>query len=239
MTLSDSDAAPTTRSPSASEPPPAAPGPVWRMAEHWPELSAALSTQAAEAADRVLRGLELLRQRERLSAAEMRVLATPALRLQQCAKQAQQILRLQSGQARQTHEKIDLAQVIEAALDDRRDEWVAQGLTLQLQLQPVELLIDPTLGYSLCHAMVDWAQRFGEHLELCLERDPVQACALLRVRTRDSGQAVDAERLLHDAIEWLLLRQLAATDGGIELQRRATDEGVELSALFRRTVLAL
>jgi len=50
---------------------------------------------------------------------------------------------------------------------------------------------------------------------------------------------VDAERLLHDAIEWLLLRQLAATDGGIELQRRATDEGVELSALFRRTVLAL
>jgi len=243
MTSTDSDAAPTNRSPGASEPPPpaapATPDPAWRMAEHWPELSAALSTQAAEAADRVLRGLELLRQRERLSAAEMRVLATPALRLQQCAKQAQQILRLQSGQARQTHEKIDLAQVIEAALHDRRDEWVAQGLTLQRQLQPVELLIDPTLGYSLCHAMVDWAQRFGEHLELCLERDPVQACALLRVRTRDSGQAVDAERLLHNAIEWLLLRQLAATDGGIELQRRATDEGVELSALFRRTVLAL
>ena len=76
MTPTDSDAAPTNRSLGASEPPPAAPGPVWRMAEHWPELSAALSTQAAEAADRVLRGLELLRQRERLSAAEMRVLAS-------------------------------------------------------------------------------------------------------------------------------------------------------------------
>ena len=240
MTSTDSDAAPTNRSLGASELPPAAPAtpdPAWRMAEHWPELSAALSSQAAEAADRVLRGLELLRQRERLSAAEMRVLATPALRLQQCAKQAQQILRLQSGQARQTHEKIDLAQVIEAALDDRRDEWVAQGLTLQRQLQPVELLIDPTLGYSLCHAMVDWAQRFGEHLELRLERDPTQPCAVLTLRTQDGNHAADTERLLQDSIEWLLLRQLAATDGGIELQSRVTDDGIELQARFRRLAL--
>ncbi len=208
------------------------------MAEHWPELSAALTAQAVEAADRMLRGLEMLVQRERLSAAEMQVLATPALRLQRCAKQVQQILRTQSGQVRLSHEKIDFAQVVDAALHDRRDEWVARGLTLQRFLQPVELLIDPTLGYSLCLAMVDWAQRFGEHLELRLGLDPLQPGALLSLRTQDGSPAADAERLQHDSIEWLLLRQLAATDGGIELQRRATENGVELSARFRRVSAA-
>jgi len=207
------------------------------MAEHWPELSAALTAQAVEAADRMLRGLEMLVQRERLSGAEMQVLATPAMRLQRCAKQVQQILRTQSGQVRLSHEKIDFALVVEAALQDRRDEWVAQGLTLQRQLQPVELLIDPTLGYSLCHAMVDWAQRFGEHLELRLERDPTQPCAVLTLRTQDGNHAADTERLLQDSIEWLLLRQLAATDGGIELQSRVTDDGIELQARFRRLAL--
>jgi len=218
---------------------PLEPDQAWRMAEHWPELSAALTAQAVETADRMLRGLEMLVQRERLSAAEMQVLASPALRLQRCAKQVQQILRTQSGQVRLSHEKIDFARVVEAALQDRRDEWVAQGLTLQRFLQPVELLIDPTLGYSLCLAMVDWAQRFGEHLELRLELDTLQPCALLSLRTHDGSQAADAERLLHDSIEWLLLRQLAATDGGIELQRSATENGVELSARFRRVLIAL
>lgn len=209
------------------------------MAEHWPELSAALTAQAVETADRMLRGLEMLVQRERLSAAEMQVLASPALRLQRCARQVQQILRTQSGQVRLSHEKIDFALVVEAALQDRRDEWVARGLTLRRFLQPIELLIDPTLGYSLCLAMVDWAQRFGEHLELRLELDPLQPCALLSLRTQDGSQAADPERLLHDSIEWLLLRQLAATDGGIELQRSATGNGVELSARFRRVLIAL
>lgn len=209
------------------------------MAEHWPELSAALATQALEAADRMLRGLEMLVLRERLSAPEMQVLATPALRLQRCAKQVQQILRTQSGQVRLSHEKIDFALVVEAVLHDRRDEWMARGLTLRRFLQPIELLIDPTLGYSLCLAMVDWAQRFGEHLELRLELDPIQPCAVLTLRTHEGSQAADAERLLQDSIEWLLLRQLADTDGGIELQSRATEDGVELSARLRRVCAAI
>lgn len=201
------------------------------MAEHWPELAAALTEQAVETADRLLRGLELLLQRDTLSAAEFRVLLTPALRLRHCAKQAQQIQRLQSGQVRQSHEKIDLAQVVEAALQDRREELAAQGIELRRSLPPTELLLDPTLCYSLTHAMLDWGLRLGERLELRLERADSAPLLrlLLKVHTVPTPQ-----RLQQDSIEWLLLRQLAATDSGIDLQRSAVADGVELCVRFRR-----
>ena len=233
MTPPNPTQAPATRLPSAPEPPlPLAPDPAWRMAEHWPELAAALTEQAVETADRLLRGLELLLQREKLSAAEFRVLGNPALRLRHCAKQAQQIQRLQSGQVRQSHEKIDLAQVVESALQDRREELAAQGITLRRSLQATELLLDPTLGYSLTQAMLDWGLRLGEQMELRLERTeaPARVRLLLKVHTETPPTP---SLLLQNSIEWLLLRQLAATDGRIEVQRAAVADGAELSLGLR------
>lgn len=233
-------------------PPPSAPPPTgeanadWRLAPHWPDLTLAVTAQAIDSVDHLLRGLSLLMQRGRLTEAEYRILAVPAQRLKQCGVQAQQIVRLQSGQVRQSHEKIDLAYVVESVLQERREALALQGISVRRQFRSVELLIDPTLAYSLVQTMLDWALQHGNRLELHVEPRaaepagaapeepvPTRACLELSV-TLDSPDVPDS--VYADSIQWLLLQQLAATDGGVNLQRHVEAGQVRLSLQFRRTV---
>lgn len=211
----------------------------WRMAEHWPELVVALTDQAIESVDLLMRGLELMVQRGKLSKAEFQVLATPAQRLKHCGVHAQQIIRFQSGQVRLSHEKIDLAYVVESVLQERRDQLALQGITVRRKFIPTELLIDPTLGYSLAQAMLDWSVSLGHHLDLRLDAtldEPARGRLWMRVH---STEPVAESAVFLDRIEWLLLRQIAATDGGIELLREVTPDGVELTAWFKRVMPSL
>jgi len=206
----------------------------WRMAEHWPELVLAITDQSIESVNFLMRGLELMVQRGKLSEAEFQVLATPALRLRRCGIQAQQIIRFQSGQVRQSHEKIDLAHVVESVLQERREHLALQGITLRHKFTPTELLIDPTLGYSLAQTMLDWSARLGRHIELRIDSTPQQPPRGRLWMKIHRPEPVASSAVFHDSMQWLLLRQIAATDGGIELQRQLTHEGVELSAYFQR-----
>lgn len=206
------------------------------MAEHWPELVVAITDQSIESVDLLMRGLELMVQRGKLSPTEFQVLATPALRLKHCGMHAQQIVRFQSGQVRQSHEKIDLAYVVESVLQERRDELALQGITVRRKFTPTELLIDPTLGYSLSQAMLDWSVRLGQHVDLRLgltDEDPPRGHLWLKIHTPESPSRAD---VFLDSIQWLLLRQIAATDGGIELRRDVVADGVELTAWFKRAM---
>ncbi|WP_143969348.1 hypothetical protein [Tepidimonas fonticaldi] len=219
---------------------------AWRMAAHWPDLAVALTEQAIDSVDHLLRGLGLLLQRGRLTEAEYRILALPAQRLKQCGVHAQQIVRLQSGQVRQSHEKIDLAYVVESVLQERREALALQGITVRRQFRPVELLIDPTVAYSLVQAMLEWAVQQGSRLELSVEPrvpdDTVPATAepgpprgWLAVDVLLDGPRVP-ESVYADGVLWLLAQQLASTDGGIALQRQVEPGRVRLTAQFRRTV---
>lgn len=217
--------------------PPSAPGVAtpWRMAEHWPELVAAVTEQSIESVSLLLRGLELMVSRGRLTPAEYKVLAMPAERLKHTGMNAQQIIRFQSGRVRQSHEKIDLAYLTESVLQERRNELAMMGITVRRKFKPVEILIDPTLGYSLTQAMLEWSTPFGNRIDLRLEAegDPLKARLWMKTHT-EHPPAQSA--VFEDNIHWLLLRQIAATDGGIEVERHASADGVELTAQFRRTL---
>lgn len=215
----------------------AAPGaPVpWRMAEHWPELVSAVTEQSIESVSLLLRGLDLMVSRGRLTPAEYKVLAMPAERLKHTGMNTQQIIRFQSGRVRQSHEKIDLAYLTESVLQERRDELAMMGITVRRKFKPVEVLIDPTLGYSLTQAMLEWSTPFGNRIDLRLETtvEPVRARLWMKTYTE---HAPAQSAVFEDNIHWLLLRQIAATDGGIEVERQACPDGVELTAVFRRTL---
>ena len=144
----------------------------WRMAEHWPELVAAVTEQSVESVNLLLRGLELLVNRHRLTAAEYQVLTQPVQRLKHASMNAQQIVRFQSGRIRQSHEKIDLAYLSESVLQERRNELATMGITVRRKFKPVEVLIDPTLGHSLTQAMLEWSIPFGNQIgrASCRER---------------------------------------------------------------------
>ncbi|MEW6695449.1 MAG: hypothetical protein AB1371_10990 [Pseudomonadota bacterium] len=219
------------------------------MDAHWPDLAVAVTEQAIESVDHLLRGLALLQQRGRITEAEYRILAVPALRLKHCGIQAQQIVRLQSGQVRQSHEKVDLAQVVAAVLDERRDALLAQGVTVQRRLQPVELFIDPTLAYSLVQTLLEWGVQHGSQLEVGVEPRPAEdgahpageppprrAWLELAVWPTDATAPASART---DGVLWLLAQQLARTDGGIVVQREVEAAPLRISATFRRAVAPL
>lgn len=208
----------------------------WRMAEHWPELVAAITDQSVESVGLLMRGLDLLVHRGRLTPAEYKVLALPAERLRHVSMSAQQIVRFQSGQVRQSHEKIDLAYLLECVLQERRNALAMMGITVWRKFVPVDILIDPTLGFSLTQAMLDWCAPFGNRIDLRLEVSigtPPQARLWIKTYTE---QAPTQSTVFEDNIHWLLLRQIAATDGGIEVDRTVTPDGVVLTAAFKRTL---
>ena len=208
----------------------------WRIAEHWPELVAALTEQSVESATLLLRGLELLERKSRLTPAEHKVLALPAERLRHAGISAQQIVRFQSGRVRQSHEKIDLAYLLDCVLQERRNELALLGLTVWRKFKPVDVLMDPTLGFSLAQAMLDWSLPFGHRIDLRLDLAPGEP-ARARLRLKTSGETLPApEQVSNDNLNWLLLRQIAATDGAIEVERSLVADGVLLSAVFGRTI---
>lgn len=206
----------------------------WRMAEHWPELVGAITQQSVESVGLLLRGLELLKQRGRITPAEYQVLALPAERLKQCGIHAQQIIRFQSGQARQSHEKIDLAYLVETVLQERRSELTLMGLTVRRKFMQTDVLIDPTLGYSLTQAMLEWSIPHGHRIDLRLDLD-TQNRAQLWMKTYTEQPPIQS-KVFEDNIQWLLLNQIAHTDGGIDVQRHTEDDGVVLQAQFKRTL---
>jgi hypothetical protein len=218
---------------SSQNPPP--PDGQWRMAEHWPELVNAVTEQSIESVELLLRGLALMVQRGRLNPAEYKVLATPAQRLKHCGMNAQQIIRFQSGRVRQSHEKIDMAYVVESVLQERRDELAMMGISVRRKFKPVELLIDPTLGYSLMQAMLDWSTPLGSHIDLRLDAEGTPPLARLWMKVH-ATEPLTQSAVFVDNLQWLLLRQIAATDGGIDLNRQMVSDGVELTASFRRTL---
>lgn len=207
----------------------------WRMAEHWPELVVAVTEQSIESVSLLLRGLDLLVSKGRITPAEYKVLALPAEKLKHCGMHAQQIVRFQSGRVRQSHEKIDLAYLLECVLQERRAELALMGVTVRRKFKPADILIDPTLGFSLAKAMLDWSTPFGNRIDLRLEvgSSPVQARLWMKTYTdREPPQSA----VFEDGINWLLLRQIASTDGGIDIERTGVSDGVELTAVFRRTI---
>lgn len=218
-----------------TDPAQSAPG-RWRMAEHWPELVTALTEQSIDSVTLLLRGLDLLERKGRLTSAEHKVLALPAERLKHVGMSAQQIVRFQSGRVRQSHEKIDLAYLLECVLQERRNELALLGLTVWRKFQQVDVLIDPTLGFSLAQAMLDWSMRFGHRIDLRLDLAPGEPPrARLRMKTHGEHPPIQSQ-VFEDGIHWLLLRQIAATDGAVELERSVAEQGVLLCATFGRTL---
>lgn len=211
----------------------------------------AITAQAIDAVDHLLRGLELLQQRGRLTEAEVHILAQPARRLKHCGMQAQQIARLQNGQVRQSHEKVDLAYVVASALAERGEAFALQGITVQQHCAAVPVLVDPTLAYSLVQALLEAAVQHGSRLAIQLEPLPAAGPA----PTDQAGPAAPAThgaRLMltvwsdggapaapwADGVPWLLAQRLAQTDGAIVLQRDEAADRLHLTAVFSRVVAA-
>ena len=210
----------------------------WLLQDHWPELIALLADHITEGSSALQSGLDQLLQRERITPAEHRALSLPAERIKAAGLSAQQIHRFHHGRIRQTHEKVDMASLVEGVLQERKNELGLLGIALRRKLKPVDVLIDPTVAHTFVNAVLDWAQGFGNRVDVRMDLNPWPQHARFQVRATHDG-APPSSSLSLDNLQWMLIRQISHATGGVEITRELREDGVSVTALFTRTVKAV
>ena len=210
----------------------------WSLDEQWPELMANLADQITVGVSSLQNGIDQLLAKERITALEHRALSIPTERLKMAGISTQQINRFYGGRIRQSHEKVDMAQLVEGILQERKNELGVLGIELRRKLKPVEVLIDPTVAYTFVNAVLDWGLPFGSRIDVRMDMNAWPKHARLQVRVSNDGVPPSSTAML-DSLSWVLIRQIAQTAGGIEIDREISDEGVSFTAMFTRTVQAV
>lgn len=225
---------------------PADPNAPWSMSQQWPNLVAALSEQAVESSNLLLRALNYLVGAGRLRRSEAKALSDAMHQLRGTSLRAQQITRLAGGRIRQARERVDLSELVRHVLQERASETEAAGVSIRSDLQAVDVLLDPPVAISLLNATVDWAMSFSKQLHVTLVPGPGPAQLKVRVATPPpqgahpggAGWTVRPRgRRLNDGLHWMLLRQIAASSG-LEVTRSRADGAAVLTIDFPKTFLS-
>ncbi|MFP5467134.1 MAG: hypothetical protein ACLGG8_06345 [Gammaproteobacteria bacterium] len=201
-------------------------------------MVAHLATQVTEGVSLLQHHLDQLLVKGRLSKIEHRLLSVPADRIKLAGVSAQQVQRFYGGRIRQSHEKVNMADLIEGVLQDRKTEFGQLGIALRRKLKPLEVLIDPTVAHTFVNAVLDWALPFGSRVDVRLDLNSWPQNARLQVRVANDGLPPSSSAHM-DNLSWMLIRQIANSVGGIEPSRDINDDGVSFTAMFTRTVQAV
>lgn len=225
------------------------PNAPWTMSQQWPHLVAALSEQAVESSNLLLRALNYLVGAGRLRRSEAKALSDAMHQLRGTSLRAQQITRLAGGRIRQARERVDLADLVRHVLHERAAEVEAAGVAISSELESVDVLLDPPVAISLVNALLDWAMSFSKQIHLVLSPDGFAGPAQLRVRvatpppahaTHPNGVGWTVRprgRRLNDGLHWMMLRQIAAS-ASLEVARTREDGAALLTIDFPNTFLS-
>jgi hypothetical protein len=232
-----------TKKSNTSPPAPAAPGGAgdaqsWSLDDHWPELVSSLSEQFTESVSALQNQIDQLLAKGRINKLEHRALSIPSERIKLAGVSAQQIQRFYGGRIRQSHEKIDMAELVEGVLQERKQELGILGIALRRKLKPVEVLVDPTVAHTFVNAVIDWGLPFGNRVDVRVDLNAWPQHARLLMRVSNDG-VPPSSSTSSDSLSWMLIRQIALAAGGIDIERDVTSEGVNFTALFNRTVQAV
>lgn len=210
----------------------------WSLEAHWPELVTGLADQITEGVSALQQHVDNLLAHGRINKLEHRALSIPAERIKLAGVSAQQIHRFYGGRIRQSHEKVDMSVLVEGVLQERKKELAILGIALRRKLKPVEVLIDPTVAHTFVNAVLDWGMPFGNRVDVRMDLNAWPQHARLQMRVSNDG-VPPSSVTSSDNLSWMLIRQIALGAGGIEISREMTDEGVNFTALFSRTVQAI
>jgi hypothetical protein len=225
---------------------PTDPNAPWSMSQQWPNLVAALSEQAVESSNLLLRALNYLVGAGRLRRTEAKALSDAMHQLRATSLRAQQITRLAGGRIRQARERVDLAELVRHVLEDRAAEIEASGASVTSDLQAVDVLLDPPVAISLVNSILDWALSFSKQLHFSLGTSETAGPAQLKVRVTTPPPAASAHpggvgwtvrprgRRLNDGLHWMLLRQIAASSS-LEVTRSRENGAALLTIDFPKT----
>ena len=210
----------------------------------WHDLVTQISVEIAAPLTAALERVHALATTGRIDGPSLRALRDEVERARQAGMIGQQLARFASGAVRQSHERLQLAQIAEGVLAQRARETQARGITLKQLLKPVEVIVDASLLFSLLNTLLDWAlANARSHIELRVDMQAVARARAADVPVRppaaDHADDTTATRSSAaaglDSLAWRLVQQTAWTMG-LVVERHDDAGESTLSIDFPRTV---
>ena len=226
---------------SVSRPPAHAVEPDGDAELRWQELVLQVGSEIASPLTAALERIHLLTATGKIDRAGLRALRDEVDQARQAGIVSQQLARFASGRVKQSHEVLQLEEVLKNVLQLRARETQARGIELRPQLKSARVIVDGSLLYSMLNAMLDWALANAQaRIELTIDFRTWPAHARLgcRFAHRPADQpdtSVTAQTLPKlDSLTWRLVEQTAWTMG-LSVQRHDRGGVTELVIEFPKT----
>ncbi|MBA3597668.1 MAG: hypothetical protein H0W40_09860 [Methylibium sp.] len=206
----------------------------------WRALTAQVGREIAEPLSAALERVIALTTTGRIDREGLRALRVEIEQARRVGMVSQQLSRLASKHLRQSHERLNLAHTLQSVLAYRAREVAKRGVNVRQVTRPIEVLVDPSLLFTLLNAVLDWAVESGRaniDFRVDLKSRPTQgrvSCNFQHHPATAEQPGVPAAAAL-DSLNWHLIVQ-AADSMELNLQRDMDGEQVMLTLEFPRTV---
>ena len=188
--------------------------------ERWHALVSEMGAEIAAPLTTALERVNSLTSTGRIDKQSLRALREEVEAARQIGMIGQQLTRLASGRVRQTHERLQLADVLNGTLAHRARETQARGIHVRPSLAPADVIVDASLLFSLLNTTIDWSLANAQsQIDFAIDIKTWPAHARLTCRfvhrpvdELADGAHAEAPRGL-DSLHWRLLEQTAWTMG--------------------------
>lgn len=210
--------------------------------ERWRDLVSSVGGEIAFPLTSALERIYSLITTGRIDKTSLRALRDEVESARRVGMIAQQLTRFASGRLRQSHEQLSLADTLDSMLTHRARETAARGIVVKQRLKTANVVVDPSLLFSLVNAVLDWSlvhARSDIEFAVDMKAWPSHArlaCHFLHrpADELDDGAPTPASAPTFDSLTWRLIEQTAWTMG-LPLARSIDAGRVGLTIEFPRT----
>ncbi len=212
--------------------------------ERWRALTGEIGAEIASPLTSALERIVALAASGHIDRHGLRALREDVEKARQVGIESQQLSRLAGGRVRQSHEQVELPEMLGGVLVHRAREIQARGVEVRLPAaKPVKVLADPPLLFSLLNSTLTWAldcARSTVELRIDIKSWPAHARLVCHFAHRpvdqlDDGAATPGNAPQLDSMHWRLLEQTAQAMG-LPVERLVEGGGTTLTIEFPRTV---
>jgi hypothetical protein len=206
------------------------------------ELVGQAGRELAEPLTAALERVNALMSTGRIDRAGLKSLLAEVDRARQAGIWCQQISRLSSGRARQSHERVHLTNTVQSTLAHRARELQARGINVSQSLEPVEVQVDAPMLFSLLNGLVEWWLTCAHGtVDVKLDIKPWPAHGQLAVRLRhrpaDLSDGLPEGEISSavNGLTWHMVDQIARTMG-LKVEREVDAQTASLVLEFPHTI---
>ena len=189
-------------------------------AANWHDLVAQMGAEIAGPLTAALERINTLISTGRIDRLGLRALRENVEAARHAGIIGQQLTRFASGRLRQSHERLQLADVAVQVLSHRSRESHARGITVKPMLKAAEVIGDASLLFSLLNSLLDWSMANAQsQVELTIESPlpPGSARMVCRFASGPNDELAEGSGTLTsnglDSLTWRLLAETARAMG--------------------------